>query len=410
MADLVVHDFAGHPFQVQLSRDLARRGHRVHHVYGDEPDSPSGDMVARPNDHRGFELVPLPVMPGRTRSPVARVRADLDYRRRVREALGDLRADAVISANTPLLSQEAVQRSCEASGARSLYWYQDSYAVGLASMASGRLGRLGPLVSSPVHRLEAHLLRRADAVVAIAPAFVDLAVRAGAAPERVVMIRNWSPLAAESCSSPAWKLARGLGNKRVVLYSGTLGLKHNPKMILALADGLAGRDDVVVVVVSQGSGRRWLEDEQARRPRPNLELFDFEPAHAVPEMLAAADLAVLLLEEAAGSFSVPSKLLSYLAAGRPVVASVPEQNDAAAVLTAAEAGMSVSPGDETGLVAMARELVDDPDRLARLGANASRYALEHFDIEHIGERFESLLLGGARSVPSPAGAAERRAA
>ena len=406
MANLVVHDFAGHPFQVELSRELARRGHIVHHVFGDEPGSPTGEMTRSPLDPGGFSVVPIPVAAGRGLSITSRIRADVDYRQAVRAVLEDLNPAAVISANTPLLSQHAIQRSCEDLGARSVYWYQDSYAVGMAAMAADRLGRMGRAVAAPVTALESNLLRRADAVVAIAPAFVELARRAGADPDKVAMIRNWAPLGAPggAGATPAvaaptvdaassWKQRKGLEDRRVVLYSGTLGLKHNPSLVLGLADGLAELDDVAVVVVSQGAGRDWLEAEQARRRRPNLYLYDFEPAAQLPAMLTAADLTVVLLEAAAGSYSVPSKLLSYLATGRPVVASVPAANDAAAVLAAAGAGVCVEPGDDDGFVTAARGLMGAPDRLATLGQRARRYAEAHFDVRRIADRFEQLATG-----------------
>ena len=51
---IIVHDYVGHPFQVQLSRELARRGHEVLHLYCSSFVTPRGELTRRDDDPPGF--------------------------------------------------------------------------------------------------------------------------------------------------------------------------------------------------------------------------------------------------------------------------------------------------------------------------------------------------------------------
>ena len=121
------------------------------------------------------------------------------------------------------------------------------------------------------------------------------------------------------------------------LYSGTLGFKHDPSLLLELARW-ARDNDAVVAVVSEGPGADWLATHGA--DEPGLRLLPYQPYERLPEVLASADVLVALLEPDAGSFSVPSKVLTYLCAGRPLLVSVSRDNLAARVVERSGGGSS----------------------------------------------------------------------
>src|SRR5450631_3453912 len=47
---ILLNDYCGHPFQVELSRELARRGHEVLHVYSADDQTPKGDLLPHRTD------------------------------------------------------------------------------------------------------------------------------------------------------------------------------------------------------------------------------------------------------------------------------------------------------------------------------------------------------------------------
>jgi glycosyltransferase involved in cell wall biosynthesis len=97
-----------------------------------------------------------------------------------------------------------------------------------------------------------------------------------------------------------------------------------------------------------------------------------------------------LLDEQAGTFSVPSKGLSYLCVARPLLLSVPAQNAAARVVWENACGLVVPPGDSASFIAAASRLRGDNELRERCSANAFAYARRTFDIHAIGERFNRI--------------------
>ena len=90
-------------------------------------------------------------------------------------------------------------------------------------------------------------------------------------------------------------------------------------------------------------------------------------------------------------YSVPSKVLNYLCAGRPVLALLPPDNAVAHMIRTAGAGLVVDPSDKDAAARALRDLLADPERRAEMGAAARRYAETTFDVTSVGNLFESVV-------------------
>ena len=100
---------------------------------------------------------------------------------------------------------------------------------------------------------------------------------------------------------------------------------------------------------------------------------------------------VAILEPEAGVFSVPSKVLTYHCAGRPILGSIPAENLAARIITREGSGVVTEPGDVDAFVEAARRLLADDELREDMGERARRYAEKAFDINRIGDEFEAVL-------------------
>jgi glycosyltransferase involved in cell wall biosynthesis len=281
-------------------------------------------------------------------------------------------------------------------------WHQDIYSLGVAAEAGARLPALpASAVSAAVQRIERAQVRSADAVVAIGDGFVRQYREWGAPTEQVRVIPNWAPLEhiRPGARDNAWAAAHDLPQQPVrLLYAGTLGRKHNPLLLLDLLDAVRAHGvHALLTVVSEGVGADDLA--AAARGRDDVRILGYQAAEDLPEVLASADAVIALLEPHAAAFCVPSKVLSYLAAGRPVVALVPEGNPAAADVAAA-GGFVGAPNAEGAREAgsWVADMVRDPEGLAVLGKRARALAEERFDIERIGGLFEQVLQDVAGSA------------
>jgi colanic acid biosynthesis glycosyl transferase WcaI len=274
-----------------------------------------------------------------------------------------------------------------------VFWLQDLYSVAMRATAEQRAGRVGRVAGQRFEALERSLLRQASAVVPITSDFLPLLGDWGVGSERCTVVENWAPLG-ELPTRPrdnAWRRAQGLGDRFVYLYTGTLGLKHRPELLFELAAHHV--DDADVVVISEGMGATRLRELQEQRPLPNLKLLPFQPFGDYPDILGAADVLVALLEPTAGTFSVPSKVLSYLCAGRPILGAIPPENLAARTIERAGAGRVVPPVDQEAFLLAAKQLRNEPRLRVAAGALARRYAEATFDTATITDRFLQVLDG-----------------
>jgi glycosyltransferase involved in cell wall biosynthesis len=393
---IFVHDFAGHPFQIQLSTELARRGHSVVHAYFADIPGPKGKFAAS-RELPNLQVEPIHV----TRqfsaySYFQRMVTHREYAGIVASKIRDFQPDVVLSGNTPTDAQYLLNRECKRQNIRFIHWMQDFYALALEALLTRKLGSAGGKICAlPFHLLERNIFKTSDAVVYISDDFASYAARQNYSPNRSVVIENWASLddLPVRAKDNEWARKNNLHDKFVFLYSGTMGLKHNPNTLLQLAHRFKLSPDVRVALVSQGIGRDFLEAAKKKENLDNLVLLDFEPYAKLPEVLASADVLLASVEPDAGAFCVPSKILSYMCSARPILMSVSPQNLAARIVTRSDSGYVTAPGDDEEFANRAIELYENRQRCREMAGNARRYAESTFDIDQIGSIFEAVLRG-----------------
>jgi glycosyltransferase involved in cell wall biosynthesis len=297
--------------------------------------------------------------------------------------------------NVPLLAHAVVAAILKLAGVPMVSWQQDVRSDAIGTAARHLLGRYGGgTVAWIADRLERFISRSSAHVIAISESFKDVLRRWGLSADAVTVIPNWAALSEMPVRSRAneWARSNNLVGRNVVLYAGTLGIKHNPRLFIEIAEALQ-RDEpeAAVVVVSEGRGRTFLEAERRKLRLDNLVLLDYQPYETLPDVVASADVLVAVLEPDAGRYSVPSKVLSYLCAARPILGVIPAENEAAATLRSSGAGISIDPGNDQEAIAALIMLLAGPEKRAQMGAAGRRYAEATFDISKIGTRFESVL-------------------
>ena len=407
---VLVHDYSGHPFQVQLSRELARRGHEVAHWHCSSYATGKGALASTAVDPPTVSVRALSMGSQFQRyAPARRVLQEVAYGRMLGRRLRRERPDVVVFCNTPLIAHAVAADACSRAGIPMVFWQQDVYSAAIAQVAAQRLGVAGQPVALTAAGLERRIARSSAAIVAITDHFMPTLRRWGVA-DRATVIPNWAPLP-ELPVRPRineWARSQGLVGRPVVLYAGTLGLKHDPALFMSLAAAMQSAvPRARLVVVSEGRGRAWLEAEVARTGAENVRLLDYQPYESLPDMLAAADVLLAILEPSAGRYSVPSKVLTYLCAKRPIVSVLPPENAAAATLRESRGAVVIAPGDEAGALGAVVGLLQNARTRRMFGTAARRYAEHNFDVEARAEEFEAVF---ARVCAAPGITPLRKAA
>lgn len=392
---ILIYDHAGHPFQVQLSRFLAAKGHEVLHSYCGLLQTPRGALSKKPSDPDTFAVKGINLSQAFSRySMLKRVLQERDLGALVRGEIERFKPDTVISANTPLGAQKAIVRKCHKKNIQFIFWVQDLLGIGIRSNVGKKMPVLGKLAGGYYIRLEHSLLRQSDQVILITEDFYPVMEKVGISKGKTHVIHNWAPLEEVPLfpKSNPWSKKNGLENKFCFIYTGTLGMKHNPELLIKLALHFRDRDDVKIIVLTEGLGADYLKTEIEKNGIGNLILMPFQPFEVLPMVLASADVLIAILEPDAGIFAVPSKVLTYLCAKRALLLSVPPENLASRIVKDNEAGLVVPPSDEKAFIQAAEKLFADKGLRKHFAKNGRLYADSTFDIGKITNRFENIIM------------------
>ena len=194
----------------------------------------------------------------------------------------------------------------------------------------------------------------------------------------------------------AYRSEFGLGDRTVVTYAGNIGLSQPVELLVEVARRMADRSDVVFVI--NGGGTTLESVRRAAAGLDNVVFVPMQPRERLSEVLAAADIHTILLKHGLARSSVPSKMYSILAAGRPVVASVDADTEVTRVLADAEAGLAATPGSVDDLHDAIAALVDDPDRRRSMGASGRSWVERWLSPASVAEAYEDLF---ARLIARP---------
>ncbi|NYT64551.1 glycosyltransferase family 4 protein [Alcaligenaceae bacterium] len=164
-----------------------------------------------------------------------------------------------------------------------------------------------------------------------------------------------------------------------LVFTGNLGTAQALPTIIAAADQLRSLHDFRLVLVGSGSMSGWLQQQKQDLGLDNVILAGRYPAVEMPQFLVrASGLLVSLTAAEIFSQTVPAKIQSYLAAGRPIIASL--NGEGAAVVLEARAGISCPAEDVDALVAAIKHLYDLPvTERQSLGRRGRDYFLKHFE-------------------------------
>ena len=241
--------------------------------------------------------------------------------------------------------------------------------------------------------LEKFAYRSANKISVIADGFVDNLVSKKVPTEKIVQIPNWvdvnfiRPMQQEK---NAFRVEHKLENKFVVLYSGNIALTQGLETVVKAAAKLRDISDIAFVIVGEANGLQRLQEECNKCGASNVMLLPFQPRERLPEMLAAADVGLVVQKKNVISFNMPSKIQVLLASGSAIVASVPDSGTAARAIRQSGGGVLVPPEEPSGLADAVLDLYKHPEKVKTLGYNSRKYAVEQYSFDQALNNYESL--------------------
>lgn len=188
----------------------------------------------------------------------------------------------------------------------------------------------------------------------------------------------------------AFRRANNLGEKFVVLYSGNIARTQGIRTVIRAAAQLQHIANIVFVIVGEEKQLADLDDLRRELGANNVVLRPFVPRAELPEMLAAADVGLIMQKCNVVGFNMPSKTQVLLASGRPIIAAVPSHGTAAQAIRASKGGVVVEPENPTKLSKAILHLYENFQEAIKLGEQGRQHALDEYSFEQALNRYETL--------------------
>ncbi|GAB1544346.1 WcaI family glycosyltransferase [Scytonema sp. NUACC21] len=241
--------------------------------------------------------------------------------------------------------------------------------------------------------LEKFVYRTANAISVIAEGFVENLVNKGVPEKKIVCIPNWvnvnfiRPLPKEN---NAFRTAYHLEGKFVVMYSGNIALTQGLETVVAAAALLRHIPEIVFAIVGESKALKSLQQYCQTCGADNVMFLPLVEREKLPEMLAAADVGLVVQKRNVISFNMPSKIPLLLASGRPIVASVPATGTAARAIGHSDGGIVVAPESPDALADAVLNLYAKPTLAALLGMKGRTFAMERYSYKQALDQYERL--------------------
>ncbi len=208
--------------------------------------------------------------------------------------------------------------------------------------------------------------------------------------EKIKFFPNSSAIVEQSLSSrhEESKVAVDIRQHFSIVFTGNLGKAQSCETLLEAAELLKENEKIYFYLVGYGSQYQWIEETIKNKCLKNVVLTGRLPFEAMPEILKAASvLLVSLADDPTLSATIPSKIQSYLAAGKPIIASL--NGLAAQLIKDAGAGLVVSARDARALADAVNKMyhMSESER-RRFGENGRSYFDSHFLLS---EKVEELI-------------------
>lgn len=382
------------PLYTMLCEALVKRGHAVTVIAG-VPHYPSGRIPAAFRDWRvktmmenGVQIIRVP-LPSVNRSNLAlRLLQIVCYQ--VGAALAGLcqKYEVLLASNPalevglPYVLLTILRRKPAVFSVHDLY-PDAGIALGIFRHRA---------VIAMVAALERFCLDHSVHVRILSESFASGLTALGTPADKLALIYDWvdtglvQPLPRQNSFSNEYKL----DGYFVVLYAGNLGLSQGLGTVLETARMLADRPEILFLFVGDGAGKEGLVGQASELN--NVWFLPFQPRERLPEVLASADLSLVILKRGIGANSLPSKTFSILSSARPVMACVDEGSDTWRLVKRSRSGCCVLPEEPAALAEAILAMKMDPAQSQQMGRNGRAWIEKYHSPQVAAEQFERLLV------------------
>lgn len=217
-------------------------------------------------------------------------------------------------------------------------------------------------------------------------------VNTGVDSENVTIMPNWvdTDYLQPGEKSNHFSRQHRLQDKFVVSFAGVIGYSQDVDVILEAANQLTGHNDIHFLIVGDGVEKDRLIIKAEKMNLTNVTFLPMQPRDVYSQVLHTSDICLSTLNKEVKTPVVPSKILSIMAVGKPLIACMDMQGDAPEIVKKAKCGFVFPAGSSKGLADAIIQLYNNRELCDRYGKNGHDYCVEHFSLDICTNKYTQL--------------------
>lgn len=365
---ILLNDYSGHAFTYELGLEISSY-HDVYYCYADFFQTPKADFNYKKSDSRKISTNPISIKKKFNKyNFFTRIGREISYGEGVINLIKKTNPQLIICANTPLNPLLNILKYCKRNNIKTIFWMQDIYAEAIKKLLNKNFYILGTLASFYFHLLEKKCEKIADRIIIISNDFKKFLNKKSL--KKTHYIENWSAYDKLNKNyKNYYKKKLNPQNKFCLIYSGTMGMKHDSQIFFNILEKLP---DILIIISSEGKYAEKIKS-LANKNKVNLKLIKWVEAKYFYSFLSMADAFLVTLNKEASVISVPSKIYSYLSVGKPILGVMPKNNLGAKKIIQYKSGYIISSDNTDTLVDKIKNIIASKNKSLKFRINKQKY-------------------------------------
>lgn len=383
---VVVFDFPGHPFVHQLTRELSNEDKfEIYHLYNPKQLGPKSNFLINENE------IVIEVSKSFSRNFYKRFFDEIIYCFISIYKIIRIKPDVMITSSMPLIPLFFISLMKYILNFKFIFWVQDIISLATSKILARKNNPLSKIISSLFEWMEFSIVGRSDSIIFITEDFKKK-FKDVIEGKNIYTIPNWGSTDSIKPEDKVndFSLQFSLSETFNIMYSGTLGYKHNPDVLLGLSKFLIENNiQAKLIIVSEGPVVEFLIDKSSELNLNNFVFLPFQKYSIFSQVLGSSDINLILLENDSSDFCVPSKFLSTLCAKRIPIVNVSKENLVSKIIYENNCGFHVKNQNE--LNETIKEIYFNKDKYSYVAKNGYDYAMQNFNIKKISSKFINII-------------------
>lgn len=244
-----------------------------------------------------------------------------------------------------------------------------------------------------VYIVERFVYRNSRAITSIARSFIDSLASRGVPRSNMHFTPNFVDVEwlIPGTKDNSFAQENQLQDKFLVFYAGNIGLSQGLDILVDVAKAFTADKAVLFLIIGDGAARPTLEKAIGSSGLHNIKMLPFQPYSRVPETYATADVCISPMQFGYSYDTVPSKIYTAMAAGRPVVAASEPDTETTTLLRESGGGIVVTPESSTEMIEAIQQLRNSPELARSMGGKARQWIVDHYSQKAVINTYDQVM-------------------